>query len=562
MLNELDDFDPHVDDDGLDATLQRVESELVSRGAHVAPCGRSSVHHRGVEMLMLLQGWQQSPMVQVAGILFAAYRSTGERPAVFSLEERELVREIVGEQAEQLVYASSSAESLPERGPDLAVLEVADAACTSGFDGAPAPWLHRASLFGASLRATASAPPVFENCTATVAPDAEAALLNAYSRAWRGGLADAGAVDALAGAAEAAPWVAEPFVVLGLHALAAQDTDRAAACSERAIALLRAWNNAWDKRLGAVEWLGIAQMLERSSRLASREHSFLAARIASALQIAAGRPEVLQARLNSLDLIGTATVEPPLPRVAASVEEEEWEGWSGFDLLPPRFAKYIAGLRDNHDSPAMPWYPDLDARTIWDVLELDIVRDLHARAADIAAECAAIDPARFESAAGIADLGPDWRIVPLVRLGSHCPSLSGLPAVADVLRRYSELRRVGSFAFVGRLAPHSDTVPRRGPSNLQVQCMFGVDVAGASGVTVDGIRERFRQRGCIVVSESAIRSDWNDSDREQVVLIVQLWHPDVTADEVTLLEGLARHARARGESVSKRAAKPAAAMLA
>src|SRR5665213_181681 len=200
----------------------------------------------------------------------------------------------------------------------------------------------------------------------------------------------------------------------------------------------------------------VSQTLERSSRLASREHSFLAARIASALQIAAGRPEVLQARLNSLDLIGTATVEPPLPRVAASVEEEEWEGWSGFDLLPPRFAKYIAGLRDNHDSPAMPWYPDLDARTIWDVLELDIVRDLHARAADIAAECAAIDPARFESAAGIADLGPDWRIV----------------------------------------------------------------------------------------------------------LLVQLWHPDVTADEVTLLEGLARHARARGESVSKRAAKPAAAMLA
>jgi aspartyl/asparaginyl beta-hydroxylase (cupin superfamily) len=118
--------------------------------------------------------------------------------------------------------------------------------------------------------------------------------------------------------------------------------------------------------------------------------------------------------------------------------------------------------------------------------------------------------------------------------------LAELPEIRDVISRYTENHCVGAFAYVARLAPASRTGLRRESSNLRVQCMLSLDAPNTGGVIVDGVVERFRQGRCVVVSESAVRQEWNDADRDQLLLIVQLWHPDLSADEIELLEGLSR----------------------
>jgi len=45
-----------------------------------------------------------------------------------------------------------------------------------------------------------------------------------------------------------------------------------------------------------------------------------------------------------------------------------------------------------------------------------------------------------------------------------------------------------------------------------------------------------------VFDDSFEHEAWNLSDRRRTVLIVDVWHPDLSDDEVLLLDGLQRYA--------------------
>jgi aspartyl/asparaginyl beta-hydroxylase (cupin superfamily) len=45
----------------------------------------------------------------------------------------------------------------------------------------------------------------------------------------------------------------------------------------------------------------------------------------------------------------------------------------------------------------------------------------------------------------------------------------------------------------------------------------------------------------VVFDDSFWHEVWNESDRRRLVLILDLWHPDLSDDEVSLLSGLQRY---------------------
>ena len=88
--------------------------------------------------------------------------------------------------------------------------------------------------------------------------------------------------------------------------------------------------------------------------------------------------------------------------------------------------------------------------------------------------------------------------------------------------------------------------------------MGGSDLIGglsASCYTIDDA-ERFAddaRNGPIsaLINDALPHEAWNESSAERIVLVVDLWHPDLTAEEIELLSGLQSYAYANAENLAK-----------
>ena len=80
---------------------------------------------------------------------------------------------------------------------------------------------------------------------------------------------------------------------------------------------------------------------------------------------------------------------------------------------------------------------------------------------------------------------------------------------------------------------------------------LGIDVPDGCGLRVGGIERRWEEGRCVVFDDSFTHEAWNRSDQPRVVLVVDLWHPDLTDDEVVLLNGLHRYATANGTGLMR-----------
>eukprot|EP00659_Diplonema_papillatum_P005734 gene5734-8774_t len=100
------------------------------------------------------------------------------------------------------------------------------------------------------------------------------------------------------------------------------------------------------------------------------------------------------------------------------------------------------------------------------------------------------------------------------------------------------LARPFGHTLVSCLAPHSDIVPHRGPTNKKLRLY--IPVAGCSGdcgLVVNG-ETRVLQDGApeaIVFDDSFLHHAYNRSGTSRFVLITDFWHPDFTPQEVALL---------------------------
>ncbi len=98
--------------------------------------------------------------------------------------------------------------------------------------------------------------------------------------------------------------------------------------------------------------------------------------------------------------------------------------------------------------------------------------------------------------------------------------------------------RPSGLAYFSRLGPDSRASRHRGPTNVRLRCHLGIDLPDSEcGITVDGVSYSWKNGRRLGFDDSLPHEAWNDSIRERLVLIVDLWHPDRTDDEVRLLEG-------------------------
>ncbi len=121
-----------------------------------------------------------------------------------------------------------------------------------------------------------------------------------------------------------------------------------------------------------------------------------------------------------------------------------------------------------------------------------------------------------------------------------------------------------AFAFFSTLHPKSSIKPHSGPMNLRLRIHLPLIVPPSVvvappppfvsqrperpplGLNVGPSSRTWEYGKCVVLDDSFVHEVWNDSDGVRVVLVVDIWHPDVDAEERRDVVDMFSFAKKRG----------------
>eukprot|EP01041_Mallomonas_annulata_P000927 gene928-1797_t len=130
----------------------------------------------------------------------------------------------------------------------------------------------------------------------------------------------------------------------------------------------------------------------------------------------------------------------------------------------------------------------------------------------------------------------DWNVCYLYLHGmdfetnrEKCPITSAI--IRDIPRQYNH-------ALFSALAPHSHVTAHNGPTNKKLRCHLPLVVPPGNGCRLRvGSEWMVLEEGkCVVFDDSFEHEAENTSGLPRVVLIVDVWHPDLSDDEVKVFD--------------------------
>jgi aspartyl/asparaginyl beta-hydroxylase (cupin superfamily) len=189
---------------------------------------------------------------------------------------------------------------------------------------------------------------------------------------------------------------------------------------------------------------------------------------------------------------------------------------------------YFPGLRARpfHDPAEFPWVQDVESR--WEPALQELETLLSNRVPFSPYE----DPQTKE-------LGwRGWDTFPFYSKGRRFPrSAARCPQTAALLERIPHGIRQAMFS---KLNPGAHIPPHTGGANTVLTCHLGLIVPEHCGLRVDGETRAWQPGKCQIFDDSFIHEAWNHSSSIRVVLLWDIWHPDLTALEIRVLTYLTR----------------------
>jgi len=113
-----------------------------------------------------------------------------------------------------------------------------------------------------------------------------------------------------------------------------------------------------------------------------------------------------------------------------------------------------------------------------------------------------------------------------LRFDDHCEQC---PITSSVIDRIDGAGQAGQSYF-SVMSGGTHVKAHRGPTNTRIRCHLGLVVPDSSVIRVEDERLNWQELGCIVFDDSFEHEVWNP-DTERAVLIIDLWHPDLTQEE-------------------------------
>lgn len=511
--------------------LRRLGADELPHGT-----GRTLLGHlRGCEAIA--ERWEQPDWLCRAALLHSVYGTDAYRRRLIARDRRDEVRAVAGERAERIAFLFATtprrplfagthrwapgavAQATREELDAVLLLHLVNLAEQARApDGSPAAWLVKLREL-AELVADSDTVvlPAFVSVLVGLTEAAESAGRDAY----REGLATLEPDvrrDRLALAAATCSAVGEPCLWLAHEAGRRGDAASARKWARTGEQRLRALGTEWDKRLSFDGWLQIAGALrDRAERCD-------------------GAPPSTPRALFDTAVKRRSAAATPVARVDTD-----------------RFMRYMARLADAPDPAGRVLYPGLDSRPWCDPSANGMARELEASFEAIRAEVLALDPSRFAPESERIARAGDWDVAFFYERGRrHDDVCDACPETTRVIESDGAMRTAAGLIYVSRMRPGTHIHAHRGPTNLRLRCHLGIAVPdGDCALRVAGETRGWREGGCLLFDDSFEHEAWNHTGEDRIVLIVDVWHPDLTSAEVHLLAGLQRHGAGYGRRLAR-----------
>lgn len=157
-------------------------------------------------------------------------------------------------------------------------------------------------------------------------------------------------------------------------------------------------------------------------------------------------------------------------------------------------------------------------------------RELEDNAAAIREELSAVRPAPHPEAHSLASTGA-WQQYLFYRYGErfdeHCAECPRTAAVVDAIPGADS----AGLVYFSVLGPKTRVAPHAGPTNLRIRCQLPLVVPEGGALRVGSRTRHWKQGQCLVFDDSFVHEANNPSDQPRIVLIVDVWHPDLSTEE-------------------------------
>lgn len=133
-------------------------------------------------------------------------------------------------------------------------------------------------------------------------------------------------------------------------------------------------------------------------------------------------------------------------------------------------------------------------------------------------------------------MGAGWTAFRLQRLGVwNAANVETFPLTAAIVRSLDIPLAVRGVMFA-KQAPGSGVKPHSDGRNFILTCHLGLKVPDRCWIAVGGERREWEAGKSMVFDTSFTHETFNGSEDDRYVLIIDFWHPELTADERAALE--------------------------
>jgi len=208
------------------------------------------------------------------------------------------------------------------------------------------------------------------------------------------------------------------------------------------------------------------------------------------------------------------------------------------DSPPSRLERSIAEMRPNNllpDGRRAVYFTllDLSSKPFWKASEAgegvaELVADLLKHREQILQEVREMEGKGF---------GNEWSVLTVVGDG-HKPSEERFPFLIPLLSKHSCVSFSSAFqaSLVSVLGPKGYVAAHCGPTNFRLRVQIPLLMEPGTCVLRCGSEETRYEDGYAIIDDAYVHSAQNESNSRRIMLIVDVWHPEVTLEERVAME--------------------------
>lgn len=196
---------------------------------------------------------------------------------------------------------------------------------------------------------------------------------------------------------------------------------------------------------------------------------------------------------------------------------------------------------DPRQQPTAVVVPGLSAKPFHDPAAFPWMKRLEEAADDIRREAMAIGDTEpslqpYGTTYGVAETDDKWRVFYLrCQRAAQREHMARCPKTAQLIEALS--MDAGEIYF-SVLYPGMHIQAHHGVMNARLTCHLALEIPSDCAIRVSDETRSWENGKMMVFDDTYEHEAWNRSDRRRVVLLFDVWHPDLTLAEVHILSGL------------------------